>query len=267
MSTFGRIETEETLWRLERAAPTKPFRESARVSKPGCYSQALRRATVDFGIDQSFEKAAQKLREHYGLDISATRVRKESLKLAATLPRESPPAVRTLATSGPEAIVAEADGTMIPTMRVPENATGDRRKHREVGWNEMRLVAAQAQGSARTHYGAGFDNVEEAGARWTTVVKAAGWAVNSHVHGVGDGAEWINAQFNQHFKARGSYLLDLYHVSDYLAAQKGGFSKCPYMDLICIRIFAARLSEPAKCRRKWFSTRKTWAKSQETNIS
>jgi len=218
MSTFGRIEAEETLWRQQRGAVSRPFRESAGLDKPGCYSQTLKRAAVDFGIDQSFEKASQKLREHYGLCISATRVRRESLCVAASLPQESPEAVRTLAPKGADVIVAEIDGTMIPTMCVPEGCPGgERRKHRKVEWKEMRLMAAQAQGSTRTHYGAGFDNPEQAGARWTQVVKAAGWAVNSHVHGVGDGAGWINTQFTQHFGAHGSYLLDLWHVSEYIA--------------------------------------------------
>lgn len=37
------------------------------------------------------------------------------------------------------------------------------------------------------------------------------------MHGVGDGADWIRTQFHEQFGAQGTYLLDLWHVSEYLA--------------------------------------------------
>ena len=36
--------------------------------------------------------------------------------------------------------------------------------------------------------------------------------------GVGDGAEWIRTLFQEQFGAQGKYLVDFYHVSEYLAA-------------------------------------------------
>jgi hypothetical protein len=156
------------------------------------------------------------VREHYGLEVSVTRVRQESLRVAGKLPQESPEAARTLAASGAQAIVAQADGTMIPVVHTPEQKSGEERRRRIVQWKEMRLEAAQAHGSARTHYAAGFDSPEQAGARWTHVVRAAGWTAQTYIHGVGDGAEWISAQFEQHFAAHGKYLLDMYHACEYL---------------------------------------------------
>jgi hypothetical protein len=38
------------------------------------------------------------------------------------------------------------------------------------------------------------------------------------VHGVGDGASWIVQQFGEQFGPAGRYLVDFYHVSEYLAA-------------------------------------------------
>jgi len=51
--------------------------------------------------------------------------------------------------------------------------------------------------------------------RWAA---AAGLAKKTHVHGVGDGAPWIVDKFRDNFGSQGSYLLDFYHVSEYLAA-------------------------------------------------
>ena len=205
---------EETLRRSGRGKVRRPFARKSAAQARGS-SKPLLRAIVDFGADSSFEKAARKLREHYGLEVPAGPVARECLRVARTL-EQTPRMARTLAPDGPETIVAEADGTMIPLMETPRQAQGDRRKQRSVLWKEMRLFAAQAQGSARTHYAAGMDNAEQAGARWTQTVRAAGWAQHTHIHGVGDGAEWISTQFEQHFARHGKYLLDMYHACEYL---------------------------------------------------
>ena len=48
--------------------------------------------------------------------------------------------------------------------------------------------------------------------------QAAGLVPRTRVHGGGDGAEWILTQFQEQFGAQGDYLVDFYHVSEYLAA-------------------------------------------------
>jgi hypothetical protein len=214
---LGRITVRETVWRRGRGMTLRPFREHSAVSARGC-SRAWRRAAVDFAADEAFAAAAQKLREHYGIEVPVSRVREVCLRQARAVP--PPPAhVPILAARGPAAIVTAADGTMIPVVQFPAaEPTADRRRQRQVGWQEMRLVAAQAQGEVRTHYAAGFATPAEVGVRWTHVVRQAGWASATFIHGVGDGAEWIAEQFRQHFDAHGRYTLDLYHVCDYLGA-------------------------------------------------
>jgi hypothetical protein len=229
LSLFGRIEVEETRLRHSRGKVQRPFVQQAGVRNTGT-SKALKRAMVDFGADGSFGKAAWKIHEHYGLEVSQGRVARECLRTAHALPRE-PRVARTLAPSGPDAIVAEADGTMIPLVQIDAQAAGDRRKQRTTHWKEARLVVAQAQGSTAKTYAAGFDSPEQAGARWTQVVRQAGCAPQTWVHGVGDGAEWISAQFTQHFAGRGKYLLDMYHVCEYLGeCAPAGQSKSEYLE-------------------------------------
>ncbi len=54
---------------------------------------------------------------------------------------------------------------------------------------------------------------------WAQAVKQAGWAIDTQIHAVGDGAEWIYQQYKQMFgSSPGRYLLDFYHVSEYLHA-------------------------------------------------
>jgi hypothetical protein len=124
-----------------------------------------------------------------------------------------------LAPRGPDWIVAEADGTMLPivdTSGAPPGA--DRREHRVHAWKEVRVVAARAQGEVTTHYDAFFGETAEAGARWSQTAAAAGWAVNTRIHVVGDGATWLAMQARESFGENTRYLLDLFHVCDYLAA-------------------------------------------------
>jgi len=78
---------------------------------------------------------------------------------------------RILPAVGEKHVIAEADGTMICTVEA-----GPRKSKRPREWKEMKLVGAQAKGSATTVYAATFEGVEEAGRRWGHCVKQPGGA-------------------------------------------------------------------------------------------
>lgn len=184
----------------------------------GC-SRRLERALTDFGADEAFAPAAAKVREHYGVEVGASRVRRVCLHHATRLAAAPVQPCTTLRAQGPAWIVAEADGCMLPiveTTTAPPAA--DKRRHRKVRWQEARVVAAQAHGEVTTHYDATLGEVAEAGARWSRVAQAAGWGVNTRIHALGDGAPWLAQQASLRFGQCSTYLLDLYHVCDYLAA-------------------------------------------------
>lgn len=181
-------------------------------------SQRLQRALTDFGVEHSFATGCARLREHYGFSLSASAVRTVTLHHAARAAqsleagyRES---FRSLPALGPEAVVAEADGTMICTVDPGRARTGTRPRQ----WKEMRLLAAQAQGAVTVAYAATFGSVAEAGQRWGHCTREAGWALQSRIHVVADGAEWIRLQSREVFGAQARVLTDFYHVSAYLAA-------------------------------------------------
>jgi hypothetical protein len=85
-------------------------------------------------------------------------------------------------------------------------------------WQEMRLAAARAWGTTETAYAASFDSVEEIGRRWGHCAREAGWALESKIHVVADGAPWIALQSQEIFGDQAHLLIDFYHVSEYLAA-------------------------------------------------
>jgi hypothetical protein len=60
--------------------------------------------------------------------------------------------------------------------------------------------------------------VEQTGQRWGHCARQAGWGLDSQIHAVGDGAEWIRLQTREVFQKQGSFLCDFFHVSEYLGA-------------------------------------------------
>lgn len=177
----------------------------------------LERVLTDFGCEHSFAHAAARVQEHYGFEISASAVREATLthaqRATKKLEEHYQEPFRVLPSIGAEFVVAEADGSLICTVR-----PGKRKDKRPRDWKEIRLTAAQAQGKAETFYAATFNEVDEVGRRWGHCARSAGWGLNSQIHALGDGAEWIRLQSREVFGPQGSFLCDFFHVSEYLAA-------------------------------------------------
>lgn len=200
-----------------RGAQVRPFGEQAQISSRE-YSRPLQRALTDFGADHSFGKAAQKMREHYGIELPASGARCCTLahaKASGAVQHEAPQrSVQTL--------VTEMDGTMLPIVQTQTGPGLDGRKGKELSWREARLCVARDLDAVEGIYGATFGTVQIAGLLWRQVAEAAGLGLQTRVHGLGDGAPWIVNTFQEQFGAgkdsRATYTVDFHHVSDYLAA-------------------------------------------------
>ena len=179
-------------------------------------SKRLERVLTDFGSEHSFKHAAARVLEHYGFEIGASAVREATLENAQRaqqiLQKEYQESFRVLPAVGAQHVVAEADGSMICTVS-PGPRTG--KKPRD--WKEIRLAAAQAVGKSDTVYAATFGEVDEVGRRWGHCARRAGRGLNSQIHALGDGAEWIRLQTSEVFGSAATFLCDYYHVSEYLA--------------------------------------------------
>lgn len=213
---FGLVSVRERVWRTSEKSYLRLLPKGIGVSPRG-RSLRLERALTDFGCEHSFEHAAGRVLEHYGFEISASAVREATLthaqRAAKRLEEQYQEPFRLLPSMGAEHVVAEADGTMICTV-----ARGKRKGKRPRDWKEIRLTAAQAQGKEQTVYAATFSGVAEVGRRWGHCARGAGWGLNSQIHALGDGAEWIRLQTHEVFGRQGSFLCDFFHVSEYLGA-------------------------------------------------
>jgi hypothetical protein len=161
-----------------------------------------------------------KLVEHYGIVVGESTIRKVTLGHAAKMHQQSagfPQGLPQKVTPG-QTFIAEVDGSMAPVVHSREDAV-DRRKGKRVQWQEARLSLAHVQGSKELSYAATLQgDVNTVGKQLRACAKRAGFAAGDRVHGLGDGAPWIARQMKQRFGSQGSYLLDFYHVCEYLAA-------------------------------------------------
>ena len=216
---FGLVSVTERVWQTGEKKYVRLLPVAMGV-RPRGRSRHLERALTDFGCEHSFAHAAARVLEHYGFEISASAVREATLthahRAARRLEEQYQEPFRILPLRGAGHVIAEADGTMICTV-----ATGKRKGKRPREWKEMRLAAAQAQGKEETFYAATFSAVDEVGRRWGHCARQAGWGLNSQIHALGDGAEWIRSQTHEVFGRQANFLCDFLHVSEYLGAAAG----------------------------------------------
>ena len=123
---------------------------------------------------------------------------------------------------GVRQLIAEMDGTLLPIVETTAGVTEagtpmDRRKTRQVSFKEARLALVRSSEEEYPHFGSTFGGVDEAGAQLLNSAISKGLGTNTQVHAVGDGAPWIAHQVEAQFGEQATYLVDFYHVSEYLA--------------------------------------------------
>ena len=197
--------------RLHRRGPRlRPFGQQAQVTSRR-YSRRLQRVLTDFGAEDSCAAATVRVREHYGVPVPPSAVRTHTLRharaIAATVAAPAAPAAQ---------LITQMDGSMVPIVEPGPGPDG--RKGKQLFWREARLCCARESQSAHARYGATLGSVGVAAALWRETAQAAGLTASSRVPGVGDGAPWILTQYQEQFGAAATYLVDFYHVSEYLAA-------------------------------------------------
>lgn len=200
----------------------RPFATTAEVKCRG-YSEPLQRVMVDFGAEESFGRAAERVREHYGIEVPGSAIRRHTESVGEAMAQAGEGLLSELGPEpGVELLITQTDGSMIPIVRTGVDADGrrvrDRRKGRSVGWQEARLCLAREPSKVTPRYGACLEKAEQAGAVWLDCVIRAGAGARTHLHCLGDGALWIAAQSEKRFGEQAGYLCDFYHVSEYLAA-------------------------------------------------
>jgi hypothetical protein len=230
------------------------FAQSAGVSQRGC-SRPLQRVITDFGADVPFAKVMDKLVEHYGIVICESTIRNVTHAHAQKIFERSAgqPLFKVAKSASPggnssakKVIVAQTDGTMVPTVR-SDPAQADQRKAKSLQWQEAKVSLAHVKGSKQLAYAATLQgDVDQVGQQLRACAREVGFSPNDQVHAVGDGAPWIAEQVRKQFATQGSYLVDFYHVCDYLVA-------------------AAKAIEPGAQQKIWMDKQKGRLKTQRVD--
>ncbi len=193
-----------------------PFSSSASISCRD-YSLLLERVITDFGADVSFGQTVEKLKEHYGITVSASAVQTITKKHAKACYDMLEVSTQVTEKKEVKCIIGELDGAMIPIVSFEPNDSFDKRKWRKTGWKEARLSVAREKNSLTKVFLATLGSTERAGDLLGRCAKRLGWREKTKIHCVGDGARWIYEQIERVFGTQGKYLIDFFHLSEYLA--------------------------------------------------
>lgn len=143
-------------------------------------------------------------------------VREKTLNHAQTMFRQSLSApAPTTHEKEVEEVICQSDGAMVPIVEILPGK-GDGRKRRTVFWKEAISSLAYEKGSKTPVYAATLGGRDEAGFQMKQVAVEAGFGPNTHLHALGDGATWIAEKIEVHFGVQADYLIDFYHLCDYL---------------------------------------------------
>lgn len=198
--------------------------KSSGVTHRRC-SLPLQRVIADFGGDQAFGRVNKKLKEHYGITVADGKPRSVTLRHAKKMGEMQRVELREeQEEKSSKWVISETDGSMVPIVTSDANQA-DKRKKKTLGYREARLTLAYEKGSTKPFYAGTFQGVDEVGERMGYCVKRAGIDETTQVHCVGDGAVWIAEQVEKQFGGQATYLVDMYHVSEYLSEAAGSCTK------------------------------------------
>lgn len=181
-------------------------------------SQPLERILVDFGSDNAFNKVHKKLKEHYGIEVPLSLPRTVTLKHANNIAlSQDKLRGQQVSSKAKTCIISETDGSMVPIVVVDEERS-DRRKGKQLCYREARLTLAHEKGSNTPIFSGTFKDTDTVGQHLSDCVNRVGKNEKTQIHCVGDGAKWIANQVEERFGAQATYLVDFYHVCEYLGA-------------------------------------------------
>ena len=148
----------------------------------------MQRVITDFGADHAFGLVPKKLQEHYGISLSSSTVRAITAYHARQIYQADKWITDQPKTDGCKILIGEIDGSMIPLVKVDQEAE-DKRKNKTLHWKEARLCLVHAAGSTPPTFGATFSGtVADAGKQLYHCATQAGFGKKTQVHAVGDGA-------------------------------------------------------------------------------
>ena len=187
---------------------------------------------VDFGATHAFEMATQKVNFHHNIKVPSSASRRIFLKHGEQsqifMQHVELPEVQS------EQILSETDGCMVPIIEYKKgpkclNQNFDKRKHKKSVYQEAKLSLAQKVDAGTMQpiiFQGSISPAEEIKPQLQRVLDMAGYAKDkTDVHVVGDGAKWIFKNYKSITGKVDGYLIDLYHLGEYLYPATQAYAK------------------------------------------
>lgn len=189
----------------------------------------LRRAITDFGGNESFARAAERMREHYGFEVGRTsilRVVKEQARIADDFVRrrlgsaqdlyEMPEAER----KSHPSMLAELDGCEIRTgtYEPGEGVTpkrGSPKRRRNEAWRDVRMGLVKRDEEATASYVGYMGEYPEICDRLFRLAVSLGLGPQTQVLSVGDGGIGLMEAIKAHLP-NVQYIVDYYHMKSHI---------------------------------------------------
>lgn len=179
-----------------------------------CVSKNLRRLTVDMASYCSFEQAVVRMKEHHGVDLNASLVRKITLQAGEAAAEILDAEVEKPISERSGMLIMQMDGVMVPVTSSMKSS--DRRKTKTVQYQEMKVGIIRKPEAIESLSACSFEGADLLGKRLGKLLSELGGDASTKVHGLGDGALWIPEQGEQIAGCNYSHLIDFYHFAEYL---------------------------------------------------
>ena len=133
---------EQLFWNKSKSIIFRPF---SAVAKIVCRARSflLQKALVDFGADESFMSAVEKVKEHYGVTVASSTTRLDVEKHAHAIHEQIDKKILSVVSKGESSdIIGQTDGCMIPivTPKGEIDPGSDQRKNKNTlswGWRAL----------------------------------------------------------------------------------------------------------------------------------
>jgi len=223
---FGKIEINSPyLW--IQGTSSKPLIDEMKITHQS-RSEAVNRALVDFGIEDSFARAAARFKEHYHYDIGASAAARSTKntavkamtflenKLSNPLPdqgQEKRPI---------DKMLVELDGCEIRTAQLEpiencEETTpvyGNPKKKKKIKWRDVRLGFARPLDSPSKIFVGKMDSYPEVIGQLHSAAVLAGMTPETDIVGLADGGIGLSEELKRQFPSI-QFVLDKSHLKDH----------------------------------------------------
>lgn len=213
-----------------RKVSERPFSERTGIDSD-YYTRKVRRAVVDFGLNNSFQATSQKMKEHYNLDIGTSTIKNIIYnKTGKYIDGFFEEVLQKREFKIAKKLMMQIDGVMVPVVIYDRNKKKKEEGRKQRIYREVKHVAVFLPGKLKgihfaviTPFGK-LDNFM----KWIKrALEMSGHNKNTEVFVLADGAKWIERVVHDevfpHKKI--NYLIDFYHLAEYIHNAVKGLSK------------------------------------------